>query len=603
MAKFIKFNSWLLSFAILICSLFSVTIFVNAEIIKMGVITEPGDNKVGIIVRADATTTSSKIANVADKTVVTVIAQKNDTQKTKNPDTGKVYIWYQISYTSSGKNITGYVRENYITVTEYDTDPSFEKQLADFPESYHDDLIKLHALYPNWIFRADKIDLTFTKAITLEAQYPRKQVSPSAKNSWRSMEKNWYNWDENTYATTNGGWYGASSEVIAYYMDPRNFLNANDIYMYMQQKYDANTQTEAGVLEIIDGTFLDAKITDKNDEYYNKTYAKAIMQAAKESSVNPYVLASTIIQEQGTKGATLSKGTTYKDTTVYNFFNWKASGSTEAAVISNGAAYAYSQGWTTPSKSIIGGAKMYGSGYIADGQDTYFYKNYNIIDPDNIWHQYAQNVSDSLSSSKHLIEMYSDKTEINLTFRIPVYKSLPSSVSALPTKSDKKNNYYFSDIEVDGLTPSFSRYTYEYDLSISDNTSVYVELPSGASLSGTTSHTLKKGDNEVKLVVKSQTGYKRNYTINVNASKACTLTVTTDKNSQPEDTETKIINGDTNGDGKVTLTDLARIRLHLLKKLTLKNDNATGADTNDDGKISLTDLARVRLHLLGKIKL
>ena len=60
-----------------------------------------------------------------------------------------------------------------------------------------------------------------------------------------------------------------------------------------------------------------------------------------------------------------------------------------------------------------------------------------------------------------------------------------------------------------------------------------------------------------------------------------------------------IVKGDTNGDGKITLSDLANIRLHLLGKFVLKDNNSLGADTNKDGKISLNDLANVRLHLLG----
>ena len=61
--------------------------------------------------------------------------------------------------------------------------------------------------------------------------------------------------------------------------------------------------------------------------------------------------------------------------------------------------------------------------------------------------------------------------------------------------------------------------------------------------------------------------------------------------------------GDANGDGKISLSDLAKIRLHLLGEVTLKGDNLTGADANKDGKISLSDLAKVRLHLLGEITL
>lgn len=599
MTKFLKINSLFLAFVILFLTFF-VSVTVNAEIIKVGIITEPGENKVGIIVRSDSSTTSNRVANVPDKTVVTVLDSKKDLDSTVNPDTKKVYLWYKITYVTSGTTVTGYIRENFMEVSEYNTDPTFEEQLKEFPTSYHDALKSLHAMYPNWIFRADKTTISLTDAVKLQSVNFRKLVHNNYV-SWRSMEKGYYDWSDKKWITNSGGWYGASREVITYYMDPRNFLNANDIYVYMQQKYDSKTQTEAGVLNIVSGTFLDAKISDKNDDYNGKTYTKVIMEAAKQSDVNPYVLASTIIQEQGVKGSTLSNGVTYEKITVYNFFNWGASGTTTEDVINNGAKYAYKEGWTTRSKAIIEGAKKYSSGYISDGQDTYFYKNFNVLDPDNTWHQYAQNVEDSYSSAKKLQKMYADKKDINLTFRIPVYKSLPKKVSPLPSKNDKYNNYYFTKISVSGLTPSFSKFTYDYGLSVDGDTSVYVQVPSGASITSAETFTLKKGDNTVKLVVKSQTGYKNTYVLNVSANEACTLTITTKKTTSTE--TSKIVVGDANGDGKISLSDLAKIRLHLLGEVTLKGDNLTGADANKDGKISLSDLAKVRLHLLGEITL
>ncbi len=597
MNKFLRLNSLFLSFVILFMTIF-VSTTVNAEIIKIGIITEPGENKVGIIVRSDSSTKSDRVANVPDKTVVTVLDSKEEIEKTINPDTQKIYIWYKITYVTSGNTVTGYVRENFVEVSEYNTDPTFEEQLKEFPTAYHDALKSLHAMYPNWIFRADKVPNSLESAVKLQTGTLFRKLVHNKYISWRSMEKGYYDWSDKVWFTNSGGWYGASREVITYFMDPRNFLNANDIYMYMQQKYDANTQTVDGVKQIIKGTFLDAKISDKNDDYNGKTYAEVIIAAAKESKVNPYVLASTLIQEQGTKGSTLSSGVTYKKKTVYNFFNWGASGSTNEDVINNGAKYAYDAGWFIRSKAIIEGAKKYSSGYITDGQDTYFYKNFNVLDPENTWHQYAQNVEDSYSSAKKLQKMYADKKDINLTFRIPVYKSLPKKVSPLPAKNDKYNNYYFDTIKVSGLTPSFSRFTYEYSLSVSDDTSVYVKVPTGASITSADSFSLKKGDNTVKLVVKSETGYKNTYVINVDASKACTLSITT-KKPTVETPNVKV--GDANGDGKISLSDLAKIRLHLLKEITLKGDNLTGADANKDGKISLSDLAKVRLHLLGEI--
>ena len=61
--------------------------------------------------------------------------------------------------------------------------------------------------------------------------------------------------------------------------------------------------------------------------------------------------------------------------------------------------------------------------------------------------------------------------------------------------------------------------------------------------------------------------------------------------------------GDTNGDGKISLIDLANVQRHLLGLMKLAGDNFTAADTNGDGKISLIDLANIQRHLLGLINL
>ena len=496
---------------------FSV-INVSAETVSMGYIFEDGVN-----IRADATTSSEKIAQVSEWHV-TVLGRKNDVNKVQNPKTNKTYVWFKITYVNQSKTITGYVREDLIKVTKYTIDPDFKATLSAFPESYHNDLIVLHAMYPNWKFVADEVGLSFTSAVALEDKEYIKLVE-SNNYSWRSMRNKCYDWKNNKFIATDGSRYGASTEVISYYMDPRNFLNANDVYMYMLQSYDANTQTIEGVKSLLKGTYLEGNVTDKNDKYYGKPYAGVIRYAASQSGVNAYVLASTIIMENGTKGTSLSKGYTFKSKTVYNHFNFGASGTTTSDIIYNGAKYAYDNQWFTPTASIVGGAKKYGSGYIAVGQNTYFYKNYNILNSDRIWHQYAQNVADSLSSSRKLKSNYTTLYDMALTFRIPVYTSMPAQISKLPEASNKLNNYYFEDININGLSPTFNRYTNKYTASVSGNTTLTYTLPSGATYVGQAEYTLKKGKNTVKLNVKSQTGYTRTYTLTVTASKNATLTV------------------------------------------------------------------------------
>jgi len=61
-----------------------------------------------------------------------------------------------------------------------------------------------------------------------------------------------------------------------------------------------------------------------------------------------------------------------------------------------------------------------------------------------------------------------------------------------------------------------------------------------------------------------------------------------------------IITGDTNGDGKITVTDFVQMQAHLLNKTPLQGAAAKAADTSGDGKISVTDYVQIQAHILGK---
>ena len=472
--------------------------------------------------------------------------------------------------------------------------------IAAFPESYQPALKTLQSLYPNYIFIADYINIPFHEAVYNEGLKHRKLVNMSADGiSWRALGPENYNWTTGKWNTYSGNWTDASREVIAYYMDPRNFINIDGVYMFLQQSYSPS-QTEEGVRQIIKNTFLANGYNDPNDTQFGGDYAKVIVEAAKQSNVSPYVLASTIILEQGTGGSSALIAGLGPDKVAngdalegyYNFFNYGASGgSDDATVINNGLNYAKEAGWNSRSAAIIGGAKKYASGYIAVGQDTYYYKDFDVLDASPYTHQYAQSIYDARSSSTRLRSYYRDKQDMELIFRIPVYKDMDETPISQPPENEKLNNYYFKNISVGGLSPAFSMYTTEYTLSVSGNTVITVEAPEKAAYAGAASFELKAGENVVTLPVKSETGYLNNYKIKVTAAADCTLKISTG--------EVSVTLGDINSDGQINTADLAAIRLHLLGIRILSDTEFFSADINSDGQINTADLAGVRLHLLG----
>ena len=404
---------------------------------------------------------------------------------------------------------------------------SFKEQLLSFPEDYRASLEELHKVYPNWYFKADKLSVSYNSAVNEEYSVPfRKEVQAIAgEESLRSMQDTVYDWNSGVWKTDNGGWTSASKETVAYYMDPRNFLNANDIFMFFMQSYDEN-QTAADLRPIVAGTFLEKGYGGNKDAYISD-----ILAAAKSSGVNAAVLASTIIQEQGTSGTSDLISGKYKGyENLYNFFNVGATdpSSDHKKVVVNGLKYAKSKGWTTRRKAIVGGATFYSDGYISKGQDTYFYKDYNL--PNKVyWHQYASAVQDALSSGRILKKTYINNKTAALTFKIPVYTSIPKAVAKAPVKNSKRNNYYITSLSASGISPAFSMFNQSYKLTVKGDTVIYLKTPNSASVSSALSYALTKGENTVKITVKAETGNTNTYTIKVTAEKDCTLKISASK--------------------------------------------------------------------------
>ena len=584
MSQTVKSASLLLAFVFFILTVFAAPV-TNAATITTVYIN-------GTDVRVRSTPSTENNNNIIEK-----ISNTSATLLEKSGD------WLKISYVKDGETRSGYVfyDPSYIDLRTYNPDADFETKISAFPESYRNALRTLHAQYPSWEFIPDPVNTSFSDAVAAQMKNMRKQVQMSSQPiSWRSMGLGAYDWNNSTWVSSNGGWTGASREIIAYYMDPRNFLNSKEIYMFLEQSYNSAVQNEAGVKKIISGTFLENNYTPASGEPGGGSYLKVIMQAAKESNVSPYVIASKIIQEQGTKGTSgLISGTYGGYTGYYNFFNIGAYGSTNADVIKNGLERAKANGWNTRYKSILGGSEFLNRNYISVGQNTYYYQDFNVHGGGT--HQYAQAVHDAYNKGTKLAVAYASKPELKLSFHIPVFADMPDSASAKPIWDDSKNNYYFSEISVSGLTPSFSMYTYSYDLAVTGNTAVKVKTVSGATLASKSSYSLKEGDNQVVISVKSETGSTNDYTIYVNASKACTLYITSDGKlpSGVEDNSTSVMLGDPSGDGKISVLDLAKIKMHILDINTLAGNAFDAADINKDGKVSTIDLARVKMHLVG----
>ncbi len=346
--------------------------------------------------------------------------------------------WYKINY---GENYgsTGYAVVNRVALKyEYEFDEDFEKNLENFPESYRDALRELHAKYPNWKFVANKFDITFKQAV--EAQYGVDNVKNTRKwveftyggNEWRDMRA--YNAQTDSWIKLEERWTYASRAAIEYFMDPRNSLNENMIFAFMQQSYQEDEKTSDNLRTIIKGTFLEKGYDKDGDGNIDAdAYIEDLVAAAQESKVSPYVLAATIIVEQGVNGeSNLISGTYTGFQGYYNFFNFAASGTTKDEITASGLTYAKNNGWNSRSSAITGGAKKYADGYIAIGQDTYYYKDFNVV-KENWNHQYAAALYDAWTNAKYLQKGCTTNTDAALIFSVPVFAEMPESACPVPS--------------------------------------------------------------------------------------------------------------------------------------------------------------------------
>ena len=301
-----------------------------------------------------------------------------------------------------------------------------------FPESYKSGLRVLHAMHPNWTFKALKLNISWNDALAKETAKPHTNlVSPSSPVRYRSTEAGAYNSSTKTWSRADGGWYPASKKIVAYYMDPRNFLNDTGVYQFMTHSYDGSNQNASTVAAVVKGTFME---TRKPGGGYSN-YASLINAVGKASNVNPNVLAAMIVQEQGSKGtSSLISGTVSGYKGYYNFFNVNAYETPSHNKITNGLIYAKNHGWNSVYNSIKGGADFYYRDYVSKKQNTYYLKKFNVNNglSSVATHQYMTNVQGAAGEGTLVRKAFGSDSSSAVTFEIPVYNSMPSSICPLP---------------------------------------------------------------------------------------------------------------------------------------------------------------------------
>ncbi len=440
--------------------------------------------------------------------------------------------WYQVSFSYLGSEREGFVRSDLVTLAEPEEgtaplgDEEFERSIATFPEGYKNSLRALHVKHPKWQFEAVDTGLEWSDALAAESSVGKNLVSKNSIASWKSTAPQAYNQATNQWYTFDGGsWASASPELIAYYMDPRNFLNDSGIYMFEKLDY-SDTQTTASVAKMLTGTFMSGEVTDTDQTTFS--YAEKFREVGEATGVSPYLLAGRVLQEMGIKGASQScSGTVPGYEGYFNFFNVGAYAYSGRSATVNGLIYAtgsednYMRPWNTRARSIYGGSKYLAEKYVSKGQNTLYFQKFNVVNRENTLysHQYMSNIQAASSESSRLRLAYLGDDEV-LRFRIPCYRNMPETLCAKPV-SDSNPNTYLASLSISGgeLKPAFSGVTDKYTVTVSpDQETVEIKASavcSSSSVGGVGTYPIQPGENTLYVGCKAQNGAIKAYTITV----------------------------------------------------------------------------------------
>lgn len=580
-------------------------------------------NNVAVRKSADANSTSLNTLTLgANVTILKEVSGKSD-----SCSGGK---WYQIQYYGSK---TGYMCKNYVTkkesITANDSEYANVLKEAGFTDGYIPFLTYLHNKYPNWKFNAKDVKKDFAYSVSMENG---KNYMQTTNDSYRTSSK----------PAESDSWFYVNSGVIAFYLDPRNWLSEERIFMF--EKLDYDTSLESLYPSLVKSVFGSGKLSDDK-------YTIPMVNAGKTNKISPVLIASRIRVEVGADGSDSTNGCefTWKDKTYsgyYNFFNIGAYQDTIDGVkvnsVKRGLLYAAKlisrsgSVWNNIETAITEGSEFLANGYVNNGQGTLYYQKFNVSPSayyDSFTHQYMTNIQAPATEGNKAYSSYKSNKVLDtpFVFEIPVYKNMPEYTS-LPKSGDTNN--YLKTLTVDeySISPVFDKDVLTYEVYVPLNLEkVNVSATTESSLATITGNgeiELKTDETIVTITVLSETQEERKYTITIKKIDNSTNSnqIVSASYNVNDSYITKLKNGIT---ADTILNNLIKngaqsavIKNSSDKEITGNNIICTGytltittlvdtkeytlvvkGDTSGDGKVTALDLLQVRKQIKGKTKL
>lgn len=507
--------------------------------------------------------------------------------------------WYKVNYDGQEAYVCstyGRVIKSTITV-----DPgavsACEKELASlgFPKEYWPGLCNIKINHPNWVFNPVNTGLDFKTAVEKE--------SACGKNTLQTTNPEYI--DNSCTTKTDSGYVHASQKAVAYYMNPINFLDEKNIFMF-ESNYINTGVSDASYIAIVNSRLA-------NYAKNLPTIATAMNNACKTNNVNQVMLSSRIIQELGTTGLatagdfkgqllscisgayTTRYGTLLNGKSMdyyYNFFNVGVFDGSNGDAAYRAVYYAANNGWggtgnqeTDLTLAIGGGANFLKTKYMDKGQYTVYTQKFNIhpLNSNNLYvNQYMTNLKGPSSEASIAYSAYKNAGILGspFIFYIPVYSNINDNI-------DNSNNGAIGDS--------------------SDNSSGGVSVESiitssGLKLNGSNLMGIEVGTtlNDINNKINALGGSLTGADLSVKAGTGMTIKIT---NGIETKTYTLIVKGDTSGDGAINALDLLQVQKSILGSYKMSDSQKLSADTSNDGSINALDLLQIQKNILGSYKI
>lgn len=487
-----------------------------------------------------------------------------------------------------------------ISSDTYAVTQSFSTKIENIDNSKYPgvkDRIKLlQSKYPNWKFKILYTGLDWNEVISNEFS----GHGGSPKNLVYKTSNYQGEWicpicGDKSY--DNGNWRCTSEQAIKYMMDPRNSINASDIFQFEEL---TNSECNINTLKTMtNGTFLSG-------------YEQAIINVANNKNVNAYYIVARLIQEQGASGTVLTSGKGYNGNYIgyYNAFNIAASGNNTAEILMNALAYAKKKGWTSLEASINDGINFLATQYIQKGQNTLYLQKFDVEQTNGLYsNQYMQNILAAQNEGTQLRNTYIKINSISLshTFIIPLYENMPKEACSRPnSNATSTTDMDVVKVNVEGSLRIRNNPNGDKTIGYLYENEIVTRLEKATSkVNGTYWDKIKKADGTIGYAARETYENENKYKLylvpineNNNNSGSSNNQGTGNGSNNSSSNGNNTIKGDVNGDGKITSSDYVLIKNHIMGVTILDEKAKACADYNEDGQITSSDYVLIKNYIM-----